>query len=150
MIHFARIDTNLVKRILTDKELFERVAEDGVNPDEFEPDPSYDYVGAFVDGEIIGFLCLHPDTSTTMHFHVNILKDYRKHAAKVISQFLDGYKKSAADRIKKLSCKIPVIYQDVYHFALKMNFKLEGVDERSIMKNGELVDRYCLGYQLGD
>lgn len=128
MIHFARIDTELVKRILTDRELFERVAE---------------------DGEIIGFLCLHPDASTTMHFHVNILKDYRKCAAKVIGQFLDGYKKSAG-RIKKLSCKIPVIYQDVYHFALKMNFKLEGVDERSIMKNGELVGRYCLGYQLGD
>ena len=61
--------------ILSDKELFSRISEDGVEYENYTM-PDHHYVGIFVNYRLIGFWWLHPWKSTTMEIHCNILKPY--------------------------------------------------------------------------
>ena len=134
--------------LLSDPELFKRVAEDGVIFGGFDFEIGSDiYFIIEVEDVPIGYWLLHPDngSSTTLMIHAHILKQHRKHAydagCQIISWFINGND----DNIQKLVAEIPVIYQDVYHFTKKFGFQNEGINRKSIMKGGELTDQYRLG-----
>lgn len=139
------ITPDQVKYILRDEELFSRVSEDGMKHSDYVPLMNKMYLGIFTDNTLIGYWSVEAENSITVNIHCNVLKQYRaKHSSEVGQYFVD-YIFSKYEKIQKLNCKIPVIYPDVYAFAKKLGFKDEGIDCKSVMKGGNIVDRHNLG-----
>ena len=133
--------------ILKDPEIFERIAEDGISPDDYEIDlPERNcYMLIKKDGETIGLWCLYPANTSTLNVHANILKEHRKHAKEAARLMLNWFAEHSPDQYVKLNAEIPVIYEDVYMYTKNHGFVDEGINRLSIMKNGVLVDQHLLG-----
>ncbi len=144
-MRLVEIDQDQVMEFLSDPELFKRIAEDGIQYSDYYPPEDHIYLGIIEDEKLIGFWWLHPENSTTMEIHCNILKEYRQHGVEAGWLFLGHVYKDFPESVQKLNCKIPVIYKDVYNFTRKFGFTDEGIDRKSIVKGGELVDQYILG-----
>ena len=142
--------------ILKDPEIFPRIAEDGIEPEEFNiPSPvdncyllAYDDDLLTVNDEkpsILGVWCLYPVNKSTLNIHANMIKHHRMHAKKVFRLILDWFLDDCPKQYVKLNAEIPEIYQDVYHFTKSVGFTDEGINRLSIKKNGDLVNQYRLG-----
>ncbi len=132
-----------------DDELLDRITDDYTNKGGINLHRDHLYVGVF-DNELIGFIRLHPENRTTMTIHINIPERHRAKAKQIPKLFFSEVKKNAAPEVQKFICKIPVIYKDVYNFAKFAGFEDEGLDKKSIMKGGQLIDRYIMGLQRSD
>ncbi len=134
--------------ILKDPEIFERIAEDGMMPNDLDI-PLNDhqcYQLVVVDGETIGVWCFYPVNCSTLNIHANILKKHRKeHASEAVRLALTWFAEHSPDQYVKLNAEIPVIYEDVYRYTKKAGFTDEGLNRLSIMKKGVLVDQHRLG-----
>ena len=135
--------------ILADEELFSRVAEDGLTFENYEVPLDKLHLGIWVDHTLIGFWTVYSENSTTFNIHCHILKQFREHSVEAGEVFLN-YMFTKFDGMQKLNAKIPEIYPDVCTYIKKFGFKQEGVDRKSINKNGSLVDRYLFGLTRGD
>lgn len=144
-MNLITITQDKVMEILKDEELFNRIAEDGIRYSEYYPPSDHTYLGIVKDDLVIGFWWLHIDNGSTINIHCNIIKEHRKHGIEAGWLFLDYVYNEFPEDIQKLNCKIPATYPDVYNFTKKFGFKDEGLDRKSIMKNGALVDRHILG-----
>jgi len=144
-MELVKITQDKVMDFLADKELFERIAEDGIRYSDYYPPDDHIYLGIVKDDLMIGFWWIHPENSTTIEIHCNILKPYREYGVEAGWHFLYHVYDNFSSNIKKINCKIPVVYKDVYNFTKKFGFKDEGIDRKSIMKGGELVDQHLLG-----
>ena len=141
-------DPELIKSIITDPELWERLKEDGLKAENYEPLMTENamYLGVYVGDLLIGVFSYHKQNSSTINIHANILQKYRKQYAKEAGRLAITYfAYDTHDTIQKLIAEIPVIYKDVYHFSLNNGLIKEGINRKSILKNGELVDTYMLG-----
>jgi RimJ/RimL family protein N-acetyltransferase len=136
-----------VRAILTDADIFERIAEEGHSAEDFDVpfDGKQCYMIIEVEGKNIGVWCIYPVNRTTLNIHCNILKEYRNHGMAAGKLILDWFANESPEQYKKLNAEIPVIYPDVYYFTKKFGFEDEGINRQSIVKNGELVDQYRLG-----
>ena len=143
-MQLVKINQDTVKQILSDAELFNRVAEDGISYKDYYPEPNKLYLGIFQENIIIGFWVVEPENASTLEIHCNVLEKYRENSM-VVGRYFLNYMADSYNNVQKLNCKIPVTYPDVYNFTKKFGFKDEGLDRKSIMKNGELVDRHVLG-----
>ena len=77
--------------------------------------------------------------------HAHILKEHRKHALEAGTAIIGWFINEVHSDFKKLVAEIPVTYPDVYHYTKKFGFQDEGINRKSIMKKGQLVDQYRLG-----
>lgn len=129
-----------------DDELFTRIAEDGMEPENFSfnLDDGYFFM-IEVEGKDIGFWMLHHINSTCLSIHANILKEHREHALKAGDLIVKWFYNAAPSKYQKLIAEIPVIYPEVYHYTKKYGFHDEGINRKSIRKDGQLVDQYRLG-----
>jgi len=147
-MELVSINKEIVKHLLSDEELFNRFTEDGIEYNSYIV-PDGVYLGIFHDDNIIGFWALDSETSSTIGIHCNVIEKYREHSMLVGSYFAD-YIFSTYPHVHKLNAKIATAYKDVYAFTKKFGFKDEGVDRKSFMKEGELLDRHILGLTRED
>lgn len=135
-----------IRKILEDKEIFERVSEDGqsIGLINIPLDDSNHWVGAYIDDLIIGVFWLHPISLVCGYIHTQILKQYRREHAANASTLMLGYMVDNTEYLK-FETKIPVIYENVHIYGLAMGFKDEGVSRQSFLKDGGLHDQYCMG-----
>lgn len=136
-----------IDAILKDPEIFARIAEDGIEPWEYDTpiDGNQCYMMIYADDMPIGVWNLYPDGTSTLNIHCNILKPYRVHAMEAGRLIVDWFAYEAPGQYLKLNAQIPVIYPDVYHFTKKFGFKDEGINRSSILKAGKIVDQWRLG-----
>jgi len=136
-----------VAQILKDPEIFNRIAEDGHNADEYEVPFNGEqcYMMIMLDDIAIGVWNLYPANTVTLNIHCHVLKEHRKHGKEAGRLILDWFANESPKQYHKLNAEIPVVYESVYHFTKSFGFKDEGVNRQSIMKNGELVDQNRLG-----
>ena len=140
-------DLQEVIDLLSDPELFDRIAEDGATVEDLKDlitDDQY-YLMIKMNGESVGVWWLHESTSSTLEIHCNILKQYRKSAKSAGQLIIEWFLNEAPDRYHKLNAEIPVIYPQVYHYTKKHGFVDEGINRQSIVKNGTIVDQWKLG-----
>jgi len=141
-----RLITAEQAKAATDQELFDRISSDYLSYEEWQPSDSWIYIG-FFDGDILGYVMLHPENESTMYIHINVLKEHRGRGYEIAKRGLKAINESLLDRYRKFICKIPVVYPSVYHFAKTVGFLDEGLCTKSIMKGGVLVDQYMLGLE---
>lgn len=142
-------DFERITEILTDDEMWPRISEDGQNKEDFviTENNGFLWFGVFSErGEMVGLFFFHYLNLSTFQAHIHILEKYRKDYSKCsIVGMLEYFTDKIDSRVNKIVLEIPVIYQDVYHFAKKYGFEDEGVNKESILKNGSFVDQYRLG-----
>ena len=121
-------------------ELWDDVSEDGAKQP-FWPDVVNEFwIGIFED-RLSGIYRIHAINGVTWQIHALMVdRTNSKESGKRILEWFYN-----EDIGHKLIAEIPVIYEHVYHFTKKQGFKDEGVNRKSFMKNGELVDTYRLG-----
>ena len=148
MIHLKKAESaEEVGKILKDSELFDRIAEDSVDPEEYEIpfDGHQCYMMIMLGDEPIGVWNLYPLNTVTLNLHCNILKEHRKHGKDAGRLILEWFTTECPSQYQKLNAEIPAVYESVYHFTKGFGFKDEGINRLSIMKNGELTDQHRLG-----
>ena len=145
MIIIQRISSAVASEIIADSELSRRVCDDLTNFDRIELPESDFYFGFFLEGECIGFVHLSPETAVTYVIHINIVVGFRHLALDCAKMFYNFALNTFAPSFQKLISKIPVTFPDVYGFAKKCGFQDEGLDRKSILREGVLIDRYALG-----
>lgn len=133
------------EKLLKSECIWGRISEDGQSQKEFRIWSRREHVwlGIFVKKKLIGCFFLHPENSTTIVIHIQILEKYReKHAFESGVMAQDQFIKS---KYNKMICQIPEIYQDVYHFTKKFGLVDEGINRASFTKNGRVHNQLRLG-----
>ncbi len=140
-------DVEQIGRILKDPEIFARIAEDDVTPEEYEiPTDGYQcYMLIYVGDTVIGVWNLYPNGASTLNIHCQILKQHRVYAMDAGRLIVEWFVAEAPEQYVKLNAEIPQTYPDVYHYTKKFGFQDEGVNRQSIKKAGEIVDQWRLG-----
>lgn len=132
--------------ILRHPDIYKTICEDG-SPDAedlFIPE-GWRCVVAYLE-KPIGCFVLHEFNGVTMTCHVQVLPEHREHSAEMGKAVIQ-WSKDNTDA-KKLIAWIPFDCENVKCFAEKMGFKVEGVSEGSIMKGGQLLDQWLVGFKL--
>ena len=136
-------DAELIKVILSDPELFSRIADDGISSPK-DLSINLDENIFLVNDQKTGVFILHPFSSMCAWFHVNIQQHDRVNARRYASQAINWAFDSGID---KLISAIPDYYPDVIGFAQKMGWKLECVITKSTKKHGNVYNQVIYGLE---
>ena len=145
MIELIEIAPDLAEKIIKEPELWGRVSEDGQDDKTFkiEDRPEYLWLGIFNGTMLIGCFFFHQENQSTVVIHIQIIEEFREHFAFDAGKAaIEWFSKS---KFKKMVTQVPVIYQDVYHYAKKFGFLDEGINRASYSKNGRLHNQLRLG-----
>ena len=96
----------------------------------------------------ISCFVLHSINFATYECHVQVLPEHRDRSSEIGQAVIEWTRQNT--QAKKLIAWIPFDYENVKNFALEMGFKVEGVSEDSIMKQGKLISQWLLGLKLWD
>jgi len=140
-------DMELVRAVMTEKDIWDRAAEDGVEQDDWFP--GYDSMTAWLlcveDDNIIGVILMHTDTSVSIKMHPYLRTEYRQKGREMMRVFYEWVLENAQSQINKISVTIPFNQAKVINFAKKVGFKKEGINRQSYLKDGKLIDMQNLG-----
>lgn len=138
MIYIKKPSKKDIDTILFDPEIYDRITDDiTYGADIRVPYDKWFFLGAYIDGKIVGLFYVHDDD--WMHFAV--LKKYRKYAKEILNKCLKLYPFS-------IYCIIPTLYKTVINFAKKHNFKQDCVLLKNYLKNGKAYDSVKLVYEV--
>ncbi len=137
-------DIDKIKRVFCDPEIYERICDDG-SPDakDFEPAEPDDSVYYLTDEDGIGIVFFHWKNSVTLEGHIQILKEHRDQAIEFGTKSLEWVWENT--HAMKIVVTIPEIYKDVLKFVGKFGFVVEGISERSYLKNSVLYSLVYMG-----
>lgn len=134
-------DLDRVYKVLKDPEIFSRIAEQGIDIDDYEAPIDAIYI---MDHNNTCLMIYHWSNSITLECHVQVLKDYRETRASMFG-------KAALDwawnntNAAKIVAQIPECFPDVLKFAEKNGFVVEGINKNSYMRKGKLISQVYLG-----
>ena len=140
-------DREVIKGIMSLKGIRETIAEDGQDPDKFEPNLDTDCWLLISDDEnVIGLYNLHAVNSVTLSIHAQVIPKFRggksRDTCKAVFRWL---LEEAPGEYMKVIAEIPVIYQNVIDFSRSMGFSDEGINRMSYKKDGDIVDCQRMG-----
>jgi hypothetical protein len=127
-------DIDLIKKILLEPEIYDRISDDLCPPvDKFEPPLNVVYLAGFVDAEIIG-LMIYDYVNEQLKCHLQVLKKYRAYA--------NQFARMAFGEVKNASiiAEIPTCYPEVIRFAQELGFNQVGKIEKARLKHGSWYD----------
>lgn len=120
------------------------VVTDDNSPEKVELPDHFSTLTAYVDGEPIGCLVTHWETSTTLQVHIQILPEHRKrHAMKAAQAFRQWLWDNTPAH--KITAHIGACYPNVIKFAAAIGFEVEGVNKESLLKDGFYHDQIIMG-----
>lgn len=142
-------DREYIASVLTDEEMWERISDDTQYVEDFLVDSikaNWMFIKFTTADGPIGVYCLHPLNGTTWKIHAHILEPFReKYAVEAGKAMMEWMAMNLPQSVLKINAEIPVIFKDVYKFALKHGFQDEGINRKSFRIHGEIVDQYRLG-----
>ena len=142
-------DMDYVEEVLCDGEMWKRIAEDDQDIEDFTTEAINDnwrFLELLTPDGSIGMFILHPVNVTTCKIHAHVLKKFReKYAVEAGWAMMWWMNNHLPVRVRKIIAEIPTVHQDVYHYTKKFGFIDEGVNRKSILIDGEVVDQYYLG-----
>lgn len=138
-----------IKSVFLNDEMFDRIAEDGQDKEDFEVDAEANcFVRVDTECGLAGYYLLKPVNQTVLDIHAQILHNKReKYAFKSGLAMLEYFRNETPKQYNLLVCDIPVLYQDVISFCLKLGFKQYGRLPNSYKKHGSYHDRVMLTFE---
>lgn len=139
-------DLELIKSVIADPVIWETVAEDGMNYDNFEPNVMSEAWLVIRSGnEIIALFNIHSHGAITAEIHAHVLPKHRKEFSRDAGDICLQWFYDEFPEYEKLIAQIPVIYENVERFTVSYGFKHEGLNRKCYLKNGEIIDKWLLG-----
>jgi len=138
MIHADKATYGEVKKIILNREIYDRISDDN-SPSREEfiiPFEHANFIGGYVDCKIASLFIVH---GKKMHFMV--LKEFREHANELLQSSFMLWPRD-------VYVEIPTLYRSVINFAKKFGFKEICVKENAHLKNGKLYDCHKLTYEV--
>ena len=149
MYHYQRLtDIDTIKTVMTDEEMWERISEDGQDRNDFEAliDDSFHWIGLYCGDILFGISLIHPHNTSTGVAHINILKPYRRDHG--LQGGLMSLQYATGLEYHKYIAEVADVYPEVVGFIKKLGFIQEGLNRKSIMKGGKLVDQIWFGASI--
>lgn len=123
------------------------INEDGLEDVDYPITPVIKYFCMLFDGEPVGIIMAMYRTLTVMDCHISVLKECRGACTGEFMEWAEYWVKNNTD-IKKLTVCIPEFNEAAIKRAKKSGFKFEGINTKSFLKDGELIDQVYLGKEL--
>jgi RimJ/RimL family protein N-acetyltransferase len=141
----------LVTDMLRHPKLWEVMSEDtAVAPEEFSLDLADLFAIALLSGDnddrLHGFIIGAYRTDTIVEAHVAIHPDLWGHKDNLALAKLGVAELIIKTGAHKLVASIPTTDTEVLRLAQRVGFKREGVNRKSFLRNGELLDQYYVGF----
>ena len=137
----------LIKEVLSDERLWEVSTEDGTPPvAEFWPDIDEKVWVAMIDDDdkVRGFMVGDLVSKAQVRVHVAIRSEYWGDKANVelgkmaLQWYID-------QGTRKIIATIPTEDKQVLRYAQRCGLQREGINKKSFLRNGEMLDQYYLG-----
>lgn len=140
-----------IKEVMYSDEMWERCSNDYSVKSGAVEKMGCIWLKCYRDGKAVGLATIRVYDEISVSIHIHIPKENRgRHTIEIGRDILKWVKEHAKGKLKKLTTSIPVIYKDVIRFAHYLGFKDEGINRKSIMKNGKLIDKLNLGLMIED
>lgn len=138
-------NTALIKQIITHPSVWGAVSDDGQSPDDYEPvTDDVIYWLHVEDKESLGLYMLHPHNSVTFEVHTCLLPiaygEKAKKAAQLCMEWI-----FRVTPCRKIITNVPESNQLALRYAKKAGLKTEGINRKSFLKGGILLDQVMLG-----
>lgn len=146
-------DWDYIHSVLTDPEIWSRIAEDDQDPSDVDMAKFREWTFLQCEAECgpVGMFALHRHNGSTIWLHAHILAQYRKeHTAAAGREMMRWMHENLFGRVNKIIAEIPVCFGDVYGFARKHGFTDEGISREAFLKGGEFIDVWRLGITRGE
>ena len=124
---------------------FDVCIEDGMTLDRYEPSKSSAWLLVTDNNDVIALAELKPLNSISLEAHPQVLKKHRAKYNKLVMYEMYKWVLEFGSQYKKFNAEIPVIYPHLKRFMLSIGFTLEGVNRKSHIKNGKIVDKWMFG-----
>lgn len=124
-----------IRKVILNHWVYDRITDDKCPATIDPPLEGFEYIGAYVDGEIAG-LGIYHDVSGRQKFHFQMLPRFRHLAGFAFRRMLR----------RGIFVEIPDIYPDVIRFALHFGFHMKQRKLNAHLKNGVLSDTLILEY----
>ncbi len=144
MIVERTFDVGILIDILTDKDIFDSISEDGATLETIKFDVINEkWVSFIVNNEVIGAANFKQIFTKTYDCHIHILPEYRKEHSIAAGQLLiEWCDKHLTNSL--LYTNVPVFCENVKRFLLSFGFEESGNLRKAWSKNGELHDMTIL------
>ncbi len=139
-------DIDLIRDVVTMPEIWETVAEDGQEPDNFQPDFIHHcWLKIVSSGVVIALWQFKPVNKITLDVHPYVLPAFRGKVGKAAGIEHLKWIYDHGPQYQKLVASIPVIYKHVKIYANMLGYKDEGLNRCSYLKNDKVHDQWILG-----
>lgn len=133
-----------VREILLIPEVWERAAEENIDPQSYYP--GYDDLNAWLvvmeDDKAIGVILVSRETQIAVRMHPYMLPEHMTKGREMMKAF---YKWFMNTGFQKVNVTIPMTDKKLYNFAKKVGFEDEGVNRQSYLRDNETFDQWNLG-----
>lgn len=147
----TEIDQDELTYIITDPTIWPHVTDDSApEPNNFilPFGESLIYVKVFNEGECLGFFALIKMSDILVDFHTCLLPSARGSGWSILKEFTKWV--FATTSFLRIIGNAPVINRLALKMATDAGYKEWGVNPKSFMKNGKLVDLVWVGINKGD
>lgn len=143
---FHTNDMSLVRDIMTTPEIWDQAVEDGTDKNSFYPGQDGLCVWLLVKlkSKVIGVMLVNHDSLCSINIHPVLFKKYKRYARDMMKSFFI-WVDNLPEQITKVNCSIPNHLKITQNAALKVGFKIEGVNRASFFKNGKAQDQTRYG-----
>lgn len=140
-------DLELIKEIVTDPEIWERFAEEGVDKETFYPfiDSGTGWLLCISEDDICGIILAHIETSCSITIHPYLRKKHRGKGRDMMTSLFKRFVEQDDSEFVKINAVIPDCYKSTQNFAKRVGFTEEGTSRSSYRKDGNVYDRRYYG-----
>lgn len=150
MITIERTDDfALIKELLSHPKLWREISDDTsvAIKDKWMPDPTWLYLLAKRDDEIVGVVAFHALNGITVMSHIHILpKFWGERLDEVIPEVRKWLKLNT--KVKKVVSTVPADCKQVLEAVKRYGFNMEGFSPKSIERKGHVVGQYLFGMEI--
>jgi hypothetical protein len=112
-------DTDLIREIMTDNDIWEKIS-DGSSKEDFECRLNNNIIALAIKADDVIGLNVYTKREDGIYFHPMILKQYRReYAREGVKMGIEWYNKNIG---KPLLCEIPTMHKSTINLAKKMGF----------------------------
>ena len=143
IVAFRTFDTDQILSVLAHPDILRTITETDINDLRVDPEASC-FIACTVDNELSSVFIFDRISECVCDVHAHVLPAKRPHSkdigAAIFSHFFD-----VAPWAAKLNALIPVCYPNVIAYAHHFGFVNEGVNRKSYLYQGDLIDQIYLG-----
>lgn len=141
-------DIELINQVMLDSSIVNDISDDSSLGCTLHKLPeNFEFMAIYDLGQLQGFYAIVPVNAVTAEIHTCLLPTVRGNKAIFAGQLLLNYLFS---KYAKAISWIPEINRKAVLYAVRLGFKVEGINRKSFLKNSVLIDQKLVGLTKED